>query len=171
MALRITPQITSQQLLKQSTAHNTNISKLQQQIASGLRITRPSDDPLGTKTILSRQALVNQFETQERSLNSAADRLNQANTELLSVGDLLVRARDIASQARSSLDKGELENYAREIDTILTQVRDTANAQFDGQYLFSGDTANTPPYLSVGEDFTYQEASTAWTSASSDAAA
>jgi flagellar hook-associated protein 3 FlgL len=156
MAIRITPQITVGQLLKQSAAHAANISKLQQQIASGQRISRPSDDPLGTKTILSRMGIVSQFETQERTLSQAADRLNQANTELLSVSDLLVRARDIASQARSSLDDSELHNYASEIDTILTQVRDTANAQFDGQFLFSGDTANTQPYPGQGEDFHYE---------------
>ncbi|HVJ87956.1 MAG TPA: hypothetical protein VM452_19995 [Caulifigura sp.] len=156
MALRITPQITVSQLLKQSAAHSANISKLQQQIASGQRISRPSDDPLGTKTILSRMTIVGQYETQGRTLNQAADRLNQANTELLSVSDLLVQARDIASQARSALDDSELRNFASEIDTILTQVRDTANAQFDGQYLFSGDTSNTQPYDSAGTDFSYR---------------
>ncbi len=156
MAIRITPQITVAQLLKQATAHTANISKLQQQISSGLRVSRPSDDPLGTKTILSRMAIVGQYETQARTLNQAADRLNQANTELLSVSDLLVQARDIASQARSALDDSELRNYASQIDAILTQVRDTANAQFDGQFLFSGDTANTQPYASSGNDFSYQ---------------
>ncbi|QDT56236.1 Flagellar hook-associated protein 3 [Caulifigura coniformis] len=155
MAIRVTPQITVAELLKQSTIHSANIAKLQQQIASGQRISRPSDDPLGTKTILSRTALVGQFETQQRSLNQAADRLNQANTELLSASDLLVRARDIASQARSALDESELRNYASEIDTILTQVRSTGNAQFDGQYLFSGDTANSAPYDESGTDFSY----------------
>lgn len=155
MALRVTPQITVAQLLKQSSAHSANIAKLQQQIASGLRISKPSDDPFGTKTILSRQALVSQFEAQGRSLNAASDRLNQANTELLSVSDLLVQARDIASQARSSLDESELRNYASEIDTILKQVRDTANSEFDGQYLFSGDTANTQPYSDTLGDFDY----------------
>jgi flagellar hook-associated protein 3 len=159
MAIRVTPAITVTQLLKQSAIHQTNISKLQQQIASGQRISRPSDDPLGTKTILSRTALVGQFETQERTLNQAADRLNQANTELLSSTDLLVRARDIASQARSALDESELRNYASEIDTILRQVRDTGNAQFDGQYLFSGDTANTPPYSVTGDDYSYSGSS------------
>jgi flagellar hook-associated protein 3 FlgL len=156
MAIRVTPQITVSQLLKQTMTHTANISKLQQQIASGQRISKPSDDPLGTKTILSRMGLVAQFETQQRSLNTAADRLNQANTELLSVSDLLVQARDIASQARSALDESELRNFASQIDTILTQVRNTGNAQFDGQYLFSGDTANTPPYSESGSDFTYQ---------------
>lgn len=155
MAIRITPQITVAQLLKQATSHTANISKLQQQISSGQRISRPSDDPLGTKTILSRMSLVGQFETQGRTLNQAADRLNQANTELLSVSDLLVQARDIASQARSALDESELRNYASQIDTILTQVRGTANSQFDGQFLFSGDTANTQPYSDSGVDFTY----------------
>ena len=156
MAIRVTPAITVRQLLKTSSGHTANISKLQQQIASGLRISRPSDDPFGTKTILSRNALVGQFETQQDTLNQAADRLNQANTELLSVSDLLVQARDIASQARSALDDSELRNYASEIDTILRQVRGTGNAQFDGQYLFSGDTANTPPYTQSGDDYSYQ---------------
>ena len=156
MAIRVTPAITVRQLLKTSAGHTANISKLQQQIASGQRITRPSDDPFGTKTILSRNALVGQFETQKDTLNQAADRLNQANTELLSVSDLLVQARDIASQARSALDDSELRNYASEIDTILNQVRQTGNAQFDGQYLFSGDTANTAPYLESGSDYSYK---------------
>ncbi|HVJ66809.1 MAG TPA: flagellar hook-associated protein FlgL [Caulifigura sp.] len=156
MALRITPEITISQLLKQSAQHSANIAKLQQQIASGQRISRPSDDPLGTKTIISRTVIVGQYETQSRTLNQAADRLNQANTELLSVSDLLVQARDIASQARSALDDSELSNYASQIDTILTQVRDTANSQLDGQYLFSGDTANNQPYAPSGSDFSYQ---------------
>jgi flagellar hook-associated protein 3 FlgL len=156
MAIRVTPGITVRQLLKTSAGHTANISKLQQQISSGLRITRPSDDPFGTKTILSRNALIGQFETQQDTLNQAADRLNQANTELLSVSDLLVQARDIASQARSALDDSELRNYASEIDTLLNQARQAANAQFDGQYLFSGDTANAAPYSERGENFAYQ---------------
>lgn len=146
MTLRVTPQIQVGQLLMSSAKHSDTIAKLQQQIASGVRINRPSDDPLATKVVLSRQTLLGRYEAERRTLGVAKDRLNQANTELLAIEDLLVKAKDIASEARSALDDSEKEFYARDVDALLEQLFNAANSQFDGDYLFSGDAVRTQPY-------------------------
>jgi flagellar hook-associated protein 3 FlgL len=146
MAMRITPQTQIGELVRQTGRHSANIARLQQQISSGLRVNRPSDDPLGTKIILTRKELLSRYEAEQRTLNVAKDRLNQSNSELLSIENLLVNAKNTASQGRSPLSDAERESFAQEIDSILGQIRDSANVQFDGDYLFSGDAVRTAPY-------------------------
>jgi flagellar hook-associated protein 3 len=146
MSLRVTPQTQVNQLSRQIGQHSARIATLRQQISSGVRVSRPSDDPLAMKVILSRQALLGQYETQQRTLGVARDRLNQSNAELLNVGQLLVTATDVASQARTAMGDYEKNAFANQIDSLLTELTDSANAQFDGEYLFSGDSVRTQPY-------------------------
>lgn len=146
MAMRITQQTQIGELVRQTSRHSANIARLQQKISSGLRVNKPSDDPLATKIILSRKELLSRYEAENRTLNVAQDRLNQSNSELLRIEDLLVSAKNTASQARSTLSDAERESFAQDIDSILGQMRDSANVQFDGDYLFSGDAVRTAPY-------------------------
>jgi len=146
MTLRVTPQIQIGALLRSTAQHANQVAKLQQQIASGVRINRPSDDPLGTKVVLSRQTLLGRYEAERRTLGVARDRLNQSNSELLHVEDLFVQAKDVASQARTALNDSEKEFFARDIEAIFDQLTNAANSQFDGDYLFSGDAVRTQPY-------------------------
>ncbi|MBX3444703.1 MAG: hypothetical protein KF774_20050 [Planctomyces sp.] len=146
MTFRITPQLQAKLLMQQTTAHAAQIARLQQQVATGKRVNRPSDDPLATKLILSRQSMLGRYEAEQRTLNVARDRLNQANVELLSISDLLVEAKQIASMARTALDDQERESYARDIESMMTRLKDAANSEFDGEYLFSGDAVNSMPY-------------------------
>jgi flagellin-like hook-associated protein FlgL len=79
-------------------------------------------------------------------VSAARDRLNQANSDLLSIGTMFVQASSTASEARSSLSSDETEAYATAVDAMITQLRDSANSQFDGAYIFSGDAVQTAPY-------------------------
>lgn len=143
MSFRVTPQITLNNAIKNSQRHTSELAKLQQQASTGLRIDKPSDDPLATRAILSHRSLISRLDTQIANIEQTRGTLNSSVSNLLEANRLLVRAKEIAL---GSDDSDAREILALEIDNILDQLRSVGNAQFGDRYLFSGDDSGTQPF-------------------------
>lgn len=146
MLLRITPtrQLELGQLqMQQRTAQ---AARLEHQITSGVRIHRPSDDPRGQKTVLLQQSAEMRYETQERAVTEARTVLNIAHVQLLDAHQLLSRAQTLALEGRNAAEPEEQKSLALELDALLRQLESIANAQHEGQYLFSGTTTQVAPF-------------------------
>lgn len=124
------------------------LSKTQQQVASGKRILSPSDDVLGTTQVLALQELIATHKQFDENANAAEARINQEEASLTSTIDALQRVRDLAIQANgSSMTAEGRASIAVEIRAILDNVRSIANtADANGEYLFSGFNVDTVPF-------------------------
>ena len=79
----------------------------QQQISSGLKIHKPSDDPAGMRRGLIQKDRIERLEGHEVSINHVKSRLEQAHVQLLEANNLLTKAREIALQAPQVTDESE----------------------------------------------------------------
>ena len=121
------------------------MSKLQDQITSGSKITRPSDDPvIAVKGMGYRRDLgkVEQFTRNMNEVNSWLDTsnesLDQVNTALARVKELIVQA---ANDTNSSDERLKINT---EIEQIRQQLQDIGNTQVAGSYIFSGTKTDSP---------------------------
>ncbi|MCA9263965.1 MAG: hypothetical protein KDA60_08970, partial [Planctomycetales bacterium] len=146
MNLRVTSQNITAQAIKYSQSHGSTISRLQQQIATGRRINRPSDDPSITRALLSDKLAVSRVDVQVGNIEAARNRLNVSVSQLLSANELLVRAKDIALESPQEFDRALL---ADQVDVMLNELVNIANTQVDGEYLFSGTAIETQPFQLV----------------------
>jgi flagellar hook-associated protein 3 FlgL len=118
----------------------------QQQISTGLKFQRPSDDPSAVRRSLIQKDRVERLESHEVSINHVKSRLQQAQVHLQDINSLLTTARQLAIQAQNVADNSERTAIAAQLDGLLQQVTSAANASDESGYLFSGTAANTRPF-------------------------
>ena len=87
------------QLQARKDEYQEDIDKKQQEISTGLRIQRPSDDPSGMRRSLIQKDRLERLDSHISSIQFAQSRLSQAAVQLQDANSLLVRARGIALQA------------------------------------------------------------------------
>ena len=121
MVFRVTPNQFVSQTIRAAQLHGSRISLYQQQTTTGLKLTKPSDDPAGTKAILGVRASLNRMEAELANINITRQRLGVANTELLDAQTLMVKVKDLVLQARQSVEPSERR-------TIADEVAGSANA-------------------------------------------
>jgi flagellar hook-associated protein 3 FlgL len=151
MPFRVTDTNINARFFTQISVSKQRIAAAQEQIGSGKRINRPSDDPLGAGAVVrtrTAQAALAQF---ERNAGLAHDNLLIADTALDSYETSLDRVRSLltagASDSTSAKDRPVL---ATEIDGLREHMLSLANRQNGGQYLFGGTRQEAPPYDSNG---------------------
>lgn len=147
MPIRVTDASSNTRLTRQIATARQRISTAQEQLSSGKRINRPSDDPVGADTVIRLRTTQAQL---QRFTNNAA-----AGKEALLFGDdalnqyqeVLDRARALLTRAASDPTVVEAsEPIAIELDGITTRLQQLVNAQSGDYYVFGGTRIGTPPF-------------------------
>ncbi|MCA8992260.1 MAG: hypothetical protein KDA88_09795 [Planctomycetaceae bacterium] len=143
---RITPHQQLLQSLQLTQRQTASLNRLQDQISSGVRVERPSQDPGAYRQILTAQSALADVESDLSILQHKQQLANQAHTQIRDAQQLVVQARDIAIQAQQTATHGEVDALALQIRGIRERLISLSNTQLDGRYLFAGDAGNTLPY-------------------------
>lgn len=151
MVFRVTDSVLNNRIVQQTNTQRQRIATAQEQIASGKRINRPSDDPFGAATVIdinTNQSNLSQF---QKAGSSATTNLDASDNALSSYGNLLGRAQALLGQGLSSFTSSDgRQAIAKEIDTITSSVLDIANQNVQGVYLFGGTRQDVPPFDNAG---------------------
>lgn len=151
MSFRVTPHRQYELGQARSQTHYARGARIQEQVSSGFRINRPSDDPSGQKIVLNQTSLIQRFTTQISSIETTRSILTDAQTQVLDAQQLMVQAKSIALQARQTTEPSERDVFVQQLDSILQRLDSIANAQSNGQYLFAGTHAGTAPFTGIKE--------------------
>ncbi len=116
-------------------------------ISSGTRFQRPAQAGSDYKTSLDLRHTQSQIQGSLESLTVAESRLSASQTLLNDMSNVLKRAQTLAVQ-QSSGQIGPQEHAAAvsEVTHLLDQVANSANQQWQGEFLFSGTAVNTQPF-------------------------
>lgn len=129
---------------------------LQSQVGSGDRLTRSSDDPIAAAKLrtLSRRSVLNGVD--QRNSDLALTDLRLADKAMASVASLVIRARDLALQAKNNtLGDEQLAQIGIEVATLRENLFALANAKDGaGHALFGGETEGLA-YVEAGGVYTY----------------
>jgi len=135
------------------------LSRIQEQISTGKRIVRPSDDPSGSTQILRLTQAIKVTNQYQRNLDIASNRLSLEETTLNSLQNSIIRVRELALQANNStLTNTDRVAIAQEVRQRLDEMLALANTRdANDEYLFSGFQANTQPFvMNANGSFAYQ---------------
>lgn len=156
--MRITHGMLSDTSLRNMRNNLNKLESLHNEISTGKRISRPSDDPAAVARTLTYNTDIDNGESYLRTMDSATTWMNATDDALAEAGDLLQRARELAVEgANGALTQGDMANIGAEIDHILRQMVVTGNASLRGQRLFAGELINADPFqpLGIAPGFTY----------------
>lgn len=105
--------------------------------------------PSGASKSIALRNQYNLFDTYVNNLSTAKSRFQIMDNAFLSVTD---SARDMASSMRSLLQGGDVKAQlmSDKAQTLLNSVVEKMNVQYDGRYLFSGDSLYSVPVNNAG---------------------
>ncbi len=144
--MRVTQNTFINQVTTQARERNAEILHLQQQLTTGVRIHRPSDDPGVIGSLLANKASDERMDVDLANISSSRSRLNQGHSQLLSAVELMRSARDLAVEGTQSLER---ETVANSVNSVLEQLFLVSNSTDGGNPLFAG-TATDGPAFEVG---------------------
>lgn len=145
--MRIGTHQIAEQLLASLNRNQVRLATLQEQIANGRRILRPSDDPSGAATLLDRRGAIAEREQFLRNIGDGRRILSNTETPTTQLLDLLQQAQAKATAgADDSQPPSARQTLATEVNHLLETLVDLSNIQADGKYLFGGTETGTAPY-------------------------
>jgi flagellar hook-associated protein 3 FlgL len=151
---RITTLMTSRATIFDLSSAVTKLNQTQEQLASGKRITKPSDDPYGASLAVQLSGQLDGLDGYNKAVNDGTAWAQATDSSLMSMTNIIQRVRELTVQAANGTNSAaDLNSSAAEINQLIDSLKQAANTQYNGQYVFSG-TANTPPYTQATD--TYQ---------------
>ena len=146
--MRISTSQIYQQGVQSFADQQTKLAKLQQQISTGVRITRPSDDPAASARVLELEQTVSQMDQYNVNINLAEARLKLEESTLNAVENVYFRIKELTVQANSSaLSSNDLKAIGTEVNEKYQELLSLANTiDNNGSYLFAGFQSESPPF-------------------------
>jgi len=136
----------SNQALRYSAQYNTSILNYQRQISSGLRIHRPSDDPISFRQISSLSVRTQELQSERYTIIDSETKLNTSVSQLQEANNLLVRAKTLAQQGVQATSDSERNALAIEVEGILVSLKNITKTKSAGSFLYSGARTDQEPF-------------------------
>lgn len=137
--MRVTNNMISQNLLRNLETAQERMSQLQDQMSSGQRINRPSDDPVGIQNALRMKSSISAVDQWKNNADEALGLMNTTDSTLGDMTSMLQRVKELAVQgANGVLSADDRKNLAIEVDQIAEQLHLVANTKNGSKYIFSG---------------------------------
>ena len=131
------------------TRRQADLSALNEQMASGKRVARASDDPAAAARAERALASIGRVDASQRAVDASKVAMTQIEAGLHDAGELMQRARELmVSAGNASYGDSERQGIATELQGIRDQLFNAAN-QSDGAgtYLFGGQGATQKPFV------------------------
>lgn len=153
--MRITNGMLSATFMQDLNRNLRGLAKYQHQLATGKRISRPSDDPVAIVHSLRLRSDLGDIEQYGKNADHALAWLNTTETALAQAGDVLQRARELAVYgANGTLPQESRDAIAEEVKQLFDQMVQIANTSYAGQYVFAGTETKTQPFTGNLSDAT-----------------
>jgi flagellar hook-associated protein 3 len=137
--MRITNNMLVQDLLWNANRNLSSLSEKQNQLSSGQRVTRPSDDPVAVTQILKYKSDIRAAEQYGENIKSALGWLEVSESAIDDVKEILQRVRELTVQAANGSNTPE---DTQKVQTEVAQLKDElvslGNSTIAGRYIFSG---------------------------------
>lgn len=152
--MRVTPQIQVARTLRNLKQSNARLTKFQDQISSGKRLARPSDDPAAAAIIRRNKSDEALYETYKQTIADSGFVIESQVTALVDTRELLQQVTAIAIEANNSdYPNPHSEVLANEVENLFDRAVALANSRSsDGRYLFSGTSTNTRSFVVSATD-------------------
>ena len=128
-----------------------NLNDIQSKIASNSKIKELRDDPIAASHAVRYESYLTRLERFENNTLYARDHYRVTDGYMRHSIDVLQRIRELAvAGANGTYVKDDLKHMASEINELLKEIIDAANATGpDGTRLFAGDKAFSEPFRLV----------------------
>lgn len=151
MTTRITPRTTQQTAIDNLGRTLNRMAQLQEQLASGKSLNRPSDSPIKTVEAMQYRSEIRRSDQFMRNANDGLNWLGMADNTLTSMLSVAGRVKELVIQGMNgSTDAIQRGNIAEEIDTLHATLVGQANAKYLDRPIFAGNSDQISAYDQSG---------------------
>lgn len=137
--MRVTNNMLVNNLVSNVNRNLLNMSKMQDQLATGKKVHTASDDPVAASKIIKFRTDIAEYEQYERNTSDALSWLESTEGMMMNVNTVLQRARELAVRGANGTNANDdVEKIADEFEQLKKQLIMDGNFSFAGRYIFSG---------------------------------
>lgn len=156
MVERVTNQAMQSTALSNIFRITEGLAKTQNEISSGKRIRKASDDPAGSRITMQMQTTIAQVKQYVRNIDTNQLLLGAGDNALGSIGTTLIRAKELAVAQLNGSGSSQTRQYtAAEIDKLISLTLQAANTNVKDQYIFAGTNATVAPFSASASGTVY----------------
>jgi len=145
--MRITNLTLTNNVVLQLQQLSSQQAQLQNEVATGLRLTQPADDPAAMGRVLADEAKLKQVQQYSNNASQALQVSQSSYSSLSAIKAVADRAGQLATLGSSGTNGATaLQAYASELDQLVEQGVEEANAKSGSNYLFGGTAVTTQPF-------------------------
>lgn len=145
--MRITEGMMASTILNNLQLGQSRLERLQQQASSGLKLNTPGDDPISTQQVIQLKGLVQDNEQYSRNITTGNAWLEQSDSSMAAMGDVVARARELAVQmANGTYSAQDRLTAAVELKQLRGEILQLGNSQVAGRYIFGGFVSDKAPF-------------------------
>ncbi|MCL1632652.1 flagellar hook-associated protein FlgL [Sporolactobacillus sp. CPB3-1] len=143
--MRVTQGMMSNNILQDISNGYSKISDYQNQLSTGKKISRPSQDPIVASMGVAYRTDVSHVEQYKRNVTSATKWLDSSDDALQQANDVLTKIRELTNEASNGTQTAdERKAIATEVDQLTQQLVTLGNTKVGNQYIFSGSNSDQP---------------------------
>lgn len=144
--MRVTQSMLASNSLRNLSNSYSNMGKYQDQLATGKKISRPSDDPVVAMKGMYYRTNLTEVEQYKRNLNEAYTWMENSEAGIEHATQITQRVKELVIQANNDSNSPEdLKAIGVEIGQLKEDLLGVANTQVAGRYIFNGTSTKTPP--------------------------
>lgn len=147
MSIRVTQNILNSNMLFNLQRNNKMMETLQDQLSTGKKINKPSDNPVTAVRGMFYRSSLNEIEQYKRNLDHGLSWMTATDEALNEVTEVMQRVRELTVQGLNGTnDATSRSAIAEEINQLKNHLGEIANTQFSGKYIFAGTDLKNPPF-------------------------
>src|SRR5690554_3897424 len=147
--MRVTQSMMSNSSLRYLSQSYKTLLDLQNQMSTGKKITRASQDPVIAMNGMRYRTQVTEIVQFDRNLSEVYNWMDNADATLDKVGKTLQRIRDLAVQvSNDTYEETQRGNVAKEVDQLLEHLISLANTKSNNKFIFNGTNTTEAPVKS-----------------------
>lgn len=147
MTERITAQMIGNSTVASIETDLNQLSQTQEQLSTGYQINQPSDNPYGAALAISLNGQVSAYSAYQSNVTQGTAWVESASTSLESIQQTVQSVRTLVVEgANGTMSPTDLKDAAQEVLQYISQIKQAADAQYNGSYIFSGDAVTSPPW-------------------------
>lgn len=144
--MRVTQSMLSANSLRNISSSYNKLNQLSNQVSTGKKITKPSDDPVVAMKGMYYRSSLSEVEQYKRNLSELYLWMDNSESAMDQASSGLDRVRELLVQGKTDTNgKDERNAIAEEINQIKEDLVNVANTKVNGKYLFHGTDVSNPP--------------------------
>ncbi|MFK9115390.1 flagellar hook-associated protein FlgL [Peribacillus frigoritolerans] len=144
--MRVTQSMLTNNMLSNLSSSYEKMSKLQEQVSSQKKFSKPSDNPVAAMMGMGYRTNLNQIGQYQRNIAEATNWIDSTDDAITESVSAMQRIRELTVQGSNGTYEGEqLKTITEEIKQLKEHLITLGDTQIGGKYIFNGQDTNVRP--------------------------